>query len=190
MLATSRLERFDPQHYSTPGPVLKLAVFLKTFMAQTDGAKNVSGSWMLTYPIYFSEESSWTDGRRVSRRLAVSAPTAAEIFRVCQERLQYTAVLESDKRHPRDFFVPGRVKVQLPEQVSGAPCSTPSTRRKLVLRAIATALLQERQAQSVAAAGQRGSKASKPNASGAVSGRSVTNARSAGATGGRRKQKR
>lgn len=165
-------------------------------MQQTDDEKADSsigtseGHWIMTYPLYFAEERSRTDGRRVSRALAVPAPEAAEIFRVCRENLRLVAVLEGDKKHPREFFVTGRVKVRFPEQPTEVNGSTPTARRKALLRAIAEALQQERRTRSVTADSHRGQKAGKVSSSGSAAGKATATSGGASVASARRRQKR
>jgi signal recognition particle subunit SRP19 len=63
------------------------------------------------WPAALDAECSRSEGRRVSRSLAVSNPTVDEIARAVQQ-VGYDAVVERDKRYPREYDTRGRVLVQ------------------------------------------------------------------------------
>lgn len=63
------------------------------------------------WPAALDAERSRKEGRRVSRDLAVPSPTVDEIARAVQQ-VGYDAVVERDKRYPREYEIRGRVLVQ------------------------------------------------------------------------------
>ncbi|ETI19780.1 hypothetical protein G647_08793 [Cladophialophora carrionii CBS 160.54] len=68
------------------------------------------------YPIYFDSTRSKSQGRRVSKGLAIPNPLAWQIL--CAIRFSigenvFRVVFEPDKTHPKDWANPGRVKIQL-----------------------------------------------------------------------------
>ena len=70
-------------------------------------------SWTCVYPIYLDAKAPYGTGtRRVKRSSAVWHPLAKDVADAAQ-RLGLPTLLEIDKRHPRDWANPGRVRVQL-----------------------------------------------------------------------------
>ncbi|KZV76872.1 signal recognition particle, SRP19 subunit [Peniophora sp. CONT] len=70
-------------------------------------------SWTCVYPIYLDAKVPYGTGtRRVKRASAVWHPLAKDVADAAQ-RLGLPTLLEIDKRHPRDWANPGRVRVQL-----------------------------------------------------------------------------
>lgn len=68
--------------------------------------------WPIIYPIYLDKAVSLSKGRKVPAAHAVANPKAEEIGMVCKFlNLEY--VVESEKRHPADFFNCGRVRVKI-----------------------------------------------------------------------------
>ncbi|WP_254537953.1 signal recognition particle subunit SRP19 [Halomarina litorea] len=63
------------------------------------------------WPAALDAERSRSEGRRVARDLAVPAPTVDEIARAVQQ-VGYDAVVEREKRYPREYETRGRVLVQ------------------------------------------------------------------------------
>lgn len=71
-----------------------------------------TNDWVLLYPIYLDAAATVRKGRRVARDHAVDQPVSLYMFEACK-RLGLEAEYESDKQHPKDQLVFGRVKVQL-----------------------------------------------------------------------------
>jgi signal recognition particle subunit SRP19 len=74
------------------------------------------------YPIYFDSTRSKSQGRRVSKHLAIPNPLAWQVlcairFSIGEDVLRM--VFEPDKTHPKDWANPGRIKVQLKDYEDG-----------------------------------------------------------------------
>ncbi|MFD1512558.1 signal recognition particle subunit SRP19 [Halomarina rubra] len=63
------------------------------------------------WPAALDANCSRAEGRRVSLDLAVADPTVEEIAKAVQQ-VGYDAVVEREKRYPREFETRGRVIVQ------------------------------------------------------------------------------
>ncbi|KAJ1855394.1 signal recognition particle subunit [Coemansia sp. RSA 1822] len=68
--------------------------------------------WVCLYPLYFDSALSVGKGRKVPAKLAVPSPHARQISEAVKQ-CGLNVCLEPAKTHPRDFFRPGRVRVQL-----------------------------------------------------------------------------
>ena len=71
-------------------------------------------SWIVMYPAYIDESLTLEEGRKVSKTLALSAPTVMELKQAC-DRLKLTAALEK-KFYPRQQWVMGRIKIQMKDE--------------------------------------------------------------------------
>ncbi|BAM38682.1 signal recognition particle [Theileria orientalis strain Shintoku] len=69
-------------------------------------------NWNIIYPTYLDKDSTTSQGRKVNLSIAVSKPTLEEIKSVL-EHLNVPHILEPRKRYPRNWLVPGRVRVFL-----------------------------------------------------------------------------
>ena len=68
--------------------------------------------WNCFYPIYIYADKSRMQGRRVSKEVAVKFPQTQVIAHILQcNKLPFK--IEGNKKHPRDFFLRGRVKYRL-----------------------------------------------------------------------------
>lgn len=63
------------------------------------------------WPAFLDADRSRSEGRRVSRDLAVDEPTVEEIAQAVQQ-VGYDAVIERDKQYPREWEPRGRVLVK------------------------------------------------------------------------------
>jgi signal recognition particle subunit SRP19 len=63
------------------------------------------------WPAFLDADLSRSEGRRVSRSLAVREPTVDEIAKAVQQ-VGYDAVIERDKTYPREYEPRGRVLVK------------------------------------------------------------------------------
>ncbi|WP_254274050.1 signal recognition particle subunit SRP19 [Haloarcula marina] len=63
------------------------------------------------WPAAFDADCSRSEGRRVSRGLAVEEPTVDEIAKAVQQ-VGYDAVIEREKTYPREYETRGRVLVK------------------------------------------------------------------------------
>ncbi|KAH7816506.1 putative signal recognition particle subunit SRP19 [Monocercomonoides exilis] len=66
--------------------------------------------WHILYPLFFDSTKSRKHGRIMPSNLCIPEPTAEEIADACKE-LNLPFVLEPGKKHPREFFLEGRVRV-------------------------------------------------------------------------------
>jgi signal recognition particle subunit SRP19 len=73
--------------------------------------------WSIFYPIYFDSTRKSCQGRRVPKAIGVPQPTAVDIHQAAQQ-LSLACHIESEKRHPKEPFVYGRVRIQLPENTT------------------------------------------------------------------------
>ncbi|AFZ80459.1 signal recognition particle 19 kD protein, putative [Theileria equi strain WA] len=96
-----------------------------------------TSDWTVIYPTYLDKNATTTRGRRVSLSLAVPKPTVEEIKLVC-ERLNVKHVVEPGKCYPRDWLVPGRVRVLLKDPDSGEKTRS----KKQLLNEIASLISQ------------------------------------------------
>jgi signal recognition particle subunit SRP19 len=71
------------------------------------------------WPAYLDAGLSRSAGRRVPTDLAVEDPTVDEIARAVQQ-VGYDAVIEREKRYPREYETRGRVLVQNADDASKA----------------------------------------------------------------------
>ena len=70
-------------------------------------------SWLCVYPNYIDSLKTIPEGRRISKDVAVTNPSAHEIAEACSA-LGLKNLVEN-KAYPRDWLVPGRVRVSLPD---------------------------------------------------------------------------
>lgn len=72
-----------------------------------------STNWCVFYPIYFDSTRTTYQGRRVSKESGASQPTANDLLQAAQQ-LGFNCYMESMKRHPKEPFVLGRIRVKPP----------------------------------------------------------------------------
>lgn len=65
----------------------------------------------ILWPIYFEKSAAKTQGRRVSKKLAVDNPTPQDIFKAAQQ-LSLNPILE-EKAYPSTHWKKGRVLVDI-----------------------------------------------------------------------------
>jgi signal recognition particle subunit SRP19 len=63
------------------------------------------------WPAFLDADCTRSEGRRVSKQLAVTEPTVDEIAQAVQQ-VGYDAVIERDKTYPREYEPRGRVLVK------------------------------------------------------------------------------
>eukprot|EP00873_Tetraselmis_striata_P002678 jgi/Tetstr1/422942/TSEL_013721.t1 len=68
---------------------------------------------VVIYPSYINKKLKISEGRRIAVEKACEEPTAIEIFDSVTKALHLQAELEHEKCYSRDFWVVGRVRVQL-----------------------------------------------------------------------------
>jgi len=71
------------------------------------------------WPAYLDAACSRSEGRRVPASMAVDEPTVDEIARAVQQ-VGYDAVIEREKRYPREYDARGRVLVKDADDASKA----------------------------------------------------------------------
>ena len=91
--------------------------------------------WVSVYATYFNADLSVNQGRRVLKDLCAEEPNINMIAMAVQMvGLRY--VMEPLKKHPKDFFSHGRLKIQLKDE-SGRPMNSQiGTDRRKLYRAI------------------------------------------------------
>ncbi|ORX74793.1 signal recognition particle, SRP19 subunit [Linderina pennispora] len=87
--------------------------------------------WVCLYPLYFDKARSVEQGRKVPQSLAVEQPFARQIAAAVKE-VGFNVCYEPGKTHPRDFFNPGRVRVQLFDEEHRPVRHDIQTRKKLM----------------------------------------------------------
>ncbi|KAJ2818158.1 signal recognition particle subunit [Coemansia erecta] len=89
--------------------------------------------WVCLYPLYFDSALSVESGRKVPRSLSIDSPHVRQIS-MAVKRIGLSVCLEPNKTHPRDFFRPGRVRVQLFDADGRCMHGEVRTRRQLLRR--------------------------------------------------------
>ncbi|KAL7716696.1 Signal recognition particle 19 kDa protein [Entamoeba marina] len=74
-------------------------------------ANQSSKHWICVYPAYIDSELAVSEGRKVSKEIAVEKPNVLVMNQACK-LLGFNAVFER-KSYPRQQWVMGRVKIQL-----------------------------------------------------------------------------
>jgi signal recognition particle subunit SRP19 len=113
--ATSSSAQPQPQTSGMPqgGPFLN-----------SDADMTEFGDWQVVYPVYFDASKTHSEGRRVSKDMAVKNPQAHMLMLACRE-IGVHVVYEAEKTHPKDWANPGRVRVLLKDgSKSGLPANT------------------------------------------------------------------
>ncbi|KAH6594327.1 hypothetical protein BASA61_004034 [Batrachochytrium salamandrivorans] len=100
--------------------------------------KEAAKKWTCLYPVYIDQSKSWHEGRRVAKHLATKDPAAMYMADAIQ-RLGLAAMVEPDRRHPRDAFTFGRIKVQL-RTPQGVPINPLYANKRALLIKIASML--------------------------------------------------
>ncbi|KAK2873673.1 hypothetical protein FQN49_002170 [Arthroderma sp. PD_2] len=101
--------------------------------------RDIPRSYQCLYAVYFDKSRTRAEGRRVSRKLAVSNPLAKDILDATQ-LLGLKVGFEPDKLHPKDWSNPGRVRVMLKDE-DGEPVNS-SIKNKYLLYAHVARYLQ------------------------------------------------
>mmetsp|Transcript_25532 Transcript_25532/g.60734 ORF Transcript_25532/g.60734 Transcript_25532/m.60734 type:complete len:144 (-) Transcript_25532:165-596(-) len=91
---------------------------------------------VVIYPSYINRKLKISEGRRISKEKACEDPTAQEIFDSVTKALKLDAQLEADKCYSRDFWVVGRVRVQLKNE-DGSPVRVDIPSRKVLFERVA-----------------------------------------------------
>jgi signal recognition particle subunit SRP19 len=114
--SSSNSARNNPTLLSQP-PTM---TYQTTPPAQASASRAQIKTHCTLYPLYFDSSRSHTQGRRVSKSLAIPNPLAytlllalRHIFSTTPPHTPLQLTLEPDKTHPKDWANPGRVRVRL-----------------------------------------------------------------------------
>ncbi|KAJ1667193.1 signal recognition particle subunit [Coemansia sp. RSA 1813] len=91
--------------------------------------------WVCLYPLYFDKSRSLNKGRKVPVSLAIESPHGRQLSMAVKE-VGLNVCYEPNKSHPRDFFTPGRVRVQVFD-AAGRPMRADVPNRKILCRRVA-----------------------------------------------------
>mmetsp|Transcript_25844 Transcript_25844/g.55360 ORF Transcript_25844/g.55360 Transcript_25844/m.55360 type:complete len:161 (-) Transcript_25844:115-597(-) len=111
-----------------PRPKGKLVAINKQTGEQID-----MGPWVCIYPCYINKSLSIAKGRKVSKEIGVENPNVIEI-NDSVKHLNLVSTIE-DKRHPKDFWMRGRVRVRLKNE-DGTLANPEIKSRKVLLREV------------------------------------------------------
>eukprot|EP00452_MALV-II_sp_L67-6_P000180 gene180-176_t len=95
--------------------------------SSTDGEHS---KWQVLYPNYLDKKKKIPEGRRVGLEVAVENPRVTEMAEVCKQ-LNIPAKVEN-KAYPRDWMVPGRLRVLLKLPDGSCPHAEIKTKRQLL----------------------------------------------------------
>ncbi|KAJ1891127.1 signal recognition particle subunit [Kickxella alabastrina] len=106
-----------PPQLPTPPPRALPPNAVRIGQTTADGARIVEDAsqfkkWICLYPLYFDKSRSIPKGRRVPLSQAIFAPHGRQLS-VAVKQAGFNVCYEPGKTHPRDFFNPGRARVQL-----------------------------------------------------------------------------
>lgn len=87
--------------------------------------------WQVIYPVYFDINKSRSEGRRVTKSLAVENPLAENML-LALRTLGVKSVFETTKTHPKDWSNPGRIRVDLVSGDTDVPIKNKSHLYRLV----------------------------------------------------------
>ena len=156
--------------------------------------------WVVVYPVYMNRNRKICDGRKLPLSACCEDPPAAVIAQ-CAARLSFQTVLEPMKKHPRDFFEPGRIRVRLFNDDGSAVKESVRTRLALyreisaLVPSVKMEMDQQRRLQQKNAGG-KGKASSAATATGAgasasgAAGGSAKSGKSGGKAKGKKKGKR
>ncbi|KAJ1558845.1 signal recognition particle subunit [Nowakowskiella sp. JEL0078] len=74
--------------------------------------EKLSKTWMCVYPLYIDANKTMSQGRRIPKEFAVNEPVAVYMAEVVRS-LGLSCIFENGKRHPKDPFTFGRLRVQV-----------------------------------------------------------------------------
>ena len=78
--------------------------------------------WICVYPNYLDQTKTVPEGRRVPKEHAIPIPNIRELGEACLSLgLKYAV---EDKSYPRDWLIPGRVRIERPFDLSKAALLT------------------------------------------------------------------
>eukprot|EP00871_Galdieria_phlegrea_P000983 jgi/Galph1/1886/GphlegSOOS_G559.1 len=81
---------------------------------ETDGliAPEYVKRWICIYPVYVDALNTLFEGRKISKTFCIDKPSVQEVAEACVQ-LGLETFVEPEKRHPRDIFRKGRVRVRM-----------------------------------------------------------------------------
>ena len=150
--------------------------------------------WVVVYPVYMNRNRKICDGRKLPLSACCEDPPAAVIAQ-CAARLSFQTVLEPMKKHPRDFFEPGRIRVRLFNDDGSAVKESVRTRLALyreisaLVPSVKMEMDQQRRLQQKNAGGKGKASSAATTTSAAASGSSGGSGKS-GKAGGKAKGKK
>ncbi|KAJ2553268.1 signal recognition particle subunit [Coemansia sp. RSA 1933] len=123
---------FQTQEAADPGGV-RIGQSLGGMQVVSDASR--FKDWVCLYPLYFDKSRSLNKGRKVSAALAIDSPHGRQLSMAVKE-VGLNVCYEPNKSHPRDFFTPGRVRVQVFD-TAGRPMRADVPNRKILCRKVA-----------------------------------------------------
>ncbi|KAJ3325205.1 hypothetical protein HDV06_004995 [Boothiomyces sp. JEL0866] len=99
--------------------------------AEMEKQQELIKNWVAIYPVYINCEKSISQGRRIPSEFAVKEPAAIYMGQAAK-LLGYNVALELNKRHPRDPFTFGRLRIKFKDE-NGAPVISDITNKKELL---------------------------------------------------------
>ena len=89
--------------------------------------------WRTIYTTYFNKDLTIKEGRRLPKEKCVSAPNV-NMIAMAMNQLKIKGIIEPTRKHPRDYFNTGRIKVKIVNE-NGDPlhASVGTDKRKLML---------------------------------------------------------
>ena len=89
--------------------------------------------WFTIYPCYMNALLSIQAGRRLPKDKCVPNPHIQELS-FCLSNLRLRHVIEGHKSHPRDWAHPGRIKVELFDELGNAKNQEILTKKQVMLK--------------------------------------------------------
>ncbi|KAJ3262231.1 hypothetical protein HK103_002644 [Boothiomyces macroporosus] len=122
-----------PQGFGMPGMAQGMPVMAPPNAVEMQKQQELIKDWVAVYPVYINCEKSISQGRRIPSGFAVKDPAAIYMGQAAK-LLGYDVALELNKRHPRDPFTFGRLRIKFKND-DGAPfISDITNKRELLIR--------------------------------------------------------
>ncbi|KAK4526919.1 hypothetical protein GAYE_SCF29G4838 [Galdieria yellowstonensis] len=108
--------------------------------------------WICIYPVYIDATCSLFQGRKISKHLCSESPNVEEIASSCSQ-LGFKILVEPNKKHPRDHFRKGRVRVNLYQDEHRTVAVVPNIeKRKQLWAKVSQCIIEQRMKQGSASA--------------------------------------
>ncbi|KAI9011133.1 signal recognition particle, SRP19 subunit [Gaertneriomyces semiglobifer] len=115
--------------------------------APADAAiKQAAKSWTAVYPVYIDATRPHRLGRRLPKELCSASPPSIVYMTECVRMLGLPCLVDTEKRHPADPLVMGRLKVQIKNLTTNAPLNARIRTKMDLLKEIARVYDQVEQA--------------------------------------------